>query len=90
MSFNYISDIPLTEFQLIELRDEYLLKFKSFKKEYIRFLNYYNKINESFYGESIDKNFLIDIPNDCDVDIMYEKLKNISDALKDFHIFVKS
>jgi hypothetical protein len=86
----YIKNSKVTKLDLFNLREKYLSEFKDFKKEYSQFFLYYNQIHESFYGELEDINFICDIPNDCDIEIMYQKLKKISDALKGFHIFVNT
>ena len=90
IQMSYKTQGEITKLDLFNLREKYLSEFKDFKKEYAQFFLYYNQIHESFYGELDDINFICDIPNDCDIEIMYQKLKKISDALKDFHIFVNT
>jgi hypothetical protein len=87
---SFISSHKLSELELFELREKCLSEFKEFKKEYSQFFIYYNKIHESFYGELEDINFICNVPKDCDIVIMYQKLKKISDSLIDFRNFVES
>ena len=87
---SYFKDDKVTILDLFNLREKYLLEFKDFKKEYAQFFIYYNQIHESFYGDLEDINFICNIPNDCDIEIMYQKLKKISDALKDFRVFLNT
>ena len=79
----------LSEKELFFLREKYLSIFSKFNEEHQLLLPFINIMHESFYGSSKTR-FLETSPQDCNTELLYKKLKTLSDALQDFRETVES
>jgi len=79
----------LSEEELFWLREKYLKIFNEFNDEHQWLLPFINIMHQSFY-ESMPTSFLTKIPHYIETELLYKKLKVLSDALLDFHTTIES